>query len=98
MEETMAAITTSIRMAEDIRDLYKTLAQATGRTPNELMVEALRAEGERKVLEIAMIQEGLSQARAGRLTPIEDVVADFKSRGMLASDFTLDADMEQAGA
>ncbi len=94
----MAAITTSIRMAEDIRDLYKTLAQATGRTQNELMVEALRAEGERKVLEIAMIQEGLSQARAGRLTPIEDVVADFKSRGMLGSDFTLDTDTEQAGA
>ncbi len=94
----MAAITTSIRMAEDIRDLYKTLAQATGRTQNELMVEALRAEGERKVLEIAMIQEGLAQARAGRLTPIEDVVSDFKNRGMLASDFTLDTDTEQAGA
>lgn len=87
----MAAITTSIRMAEDVRDLYRTLAQATGRTQNELMVEALRAEGERKMREIAMIQEGLAQARAGRLTPLADVVADFKHRGMLSQDFTLDA-------
>ena len=39
---TMAAgVTTSIRMPEEVRDLYETIAQATGRTKNDLMVEVL---------------------------------------------------------
>lgn len=85
-----AGITTSIRMPEEVRDLYETIAQATGRTRNDLMVEALRVEGQRQVDEIAMILEGRAQARAGRLTSLEEVVARFKARGMLAADFDLD--------
>ena len=84
-----AGITTSIRMPEEVRDLYETLARATGRAKNDLMVEALRIEGQRRVGEIAMILEGREQAQAGRLSPIEDVVARFKQRGMLPADFDL---------
>jgi predicted transcriptional regulator len=84
-----AGITTSIRMPEEIRDLYETLAQATGRAKNDLMVEVLRSEGRRRVDEIALILEGRDQARAGRLSPIDDVVARFKARDMLPADFTL---------
>ena len=82
-------ITTSIRMPEDVRDLYETLAQATGRAKNEIMVEVLRIEGERRVSEIAMILEGREQARAGRLSSLADVVARFKAKGMLPADFDL---------
>jgi predicted transcriptional regulator len=87
-----AGITTSIRMPQDLRDLYETLAQATGRARNDLMVEALRVEGQRRIDDIALILEGRDQARAGRLSPIDDVVARFKARRMLSADFTLDAE------
>ncbi len=87
-----AGITTSIRMPEDVRDLYETLAQATGRAKNEIMVEVLRVEGERRVSEIAMILEGRDQARAGRLSSLADVIARFKAKGMLPADFNLTTD------
>jgi predicted transcriptional regulator len=91
-----AGITTSIRMPQDIRDIYETLAQATGRARNDLMVEALRVEGQRRLDDIALILEGRDQARGGRLSPIDDVVARFKARRMLPADFTLGPD--EAGA
>jgi len=93
-----AAITTSIRMPAEVRDQFETLAQAMGRSRNDLMVEALRMVGEHKTRELAMIQEGQEQARAGRLTPIKDVVADFKRRGMLPTDFSLEDETGQASA
>ncbi len=92
------AITTSIRMPDEVHEQYETLAQATGRTRNELMVEALHEVAEQKLREIAMIQEGLEQSRAGLGIPIEDVVARFKAEGMLPADFVLDSDEEQVSA
>ncbi len=90
-----AGITTSIRMPEEVRDLYETIAAATGHTKNDLMVEVLREEGERRVREIAMIEEGIRQARAGQTSPIEDVVARLKAKGMLAADFDLDGEDDE---
>jgi predicted transcriptional regulator len=84
-----SGITTSIRMPEEVRDLYETLARATGRAKNDLMVEALRVEGQRRVDELAMILEGRDQARAGRVTPLADVVEEFRAKGMLPADFDL---------
>ncbi len=63
------AITTSIRMPDEIHDQYETLALATGRMRNDLVVEALRGAADRQLHEIAMIQEGLAQSRAGLGTP-----------------------------
>jgi len=92
-----AASTTSIRLPKEIRDQFETLAQATGRSRNDLMVEALRLVVEHKTRELAMIQEGREQARAGHLTPIDDVVADFKRGGMLSTGFSLEDETGQAG-
>jgi predicted transcriptional regulator len=92
-----AGITTSIRMPQEVRDLYETIAQATGRAKNDLMVEALLVEGQRRVNEIAMILEGSAQARAGQLSFIEDVVTRFKDRGMLPAAFDLNANEVDAG-
>jgi len=89
-----AGITTSIRMPEEVRDLYETLAAATGHTKNDLMVEVLREEGERRVREIAMIQEGIRQARAGQTSSTEDVVARLKAKGMLDADFDLNDEVD----
>ncbi len=93
-----AGITTSIRMPEEVRDLYETIARATGRAKNDLMVEVLRHEGQRQVREIALILEGRDDARAGRTSPIADVAARFKERGLLAADFDLDASDDDADA
>ncbi|HWE62888.1 MAG TPA: hypothetical protein VHB98_14335 [Chloroflexota bacterium] len=81
-----------------MRDQYETLAQATGRTRNDLMVEALHVMVERQLREIAMIQEGLEQARTGRTITIEDLVAEFKRDGLLPDDFVLDDERDQAQA
>jgi predicted transcriptional regulator len=86
-------VNSSIRIGKDIRDMYETLAQATGRTRNELMAEALRVEGERQIREIALIEEGLQDLRAGRSAPLEDVVTRLKERGMLPADFDLADDV-----
>lgn len=96
-------ITTSIRMPEEVRDLYETLAQATGRSKNELMVEALQVEGQRRLAEIAMILEGQEDVRAGRVSSLDDVVARFRARGLLPSDFelgddTVDEDRDRASS
>lgn len=91
------AVTTSIRMPDEVHEQYETLAQATGRTRNDLMVEALRDVAERRMHEIALIQEGLAQSRAGLGSPIEDVVERFKAEGLLPADYQLD-DAEQLGA
>ena len=94
----MDAVTTSIRMPREVRDQYETLARATGRTRNELMVDALRLVGEHQLREIAMIQEGLEQARAGRTIAIDDVVAEFIRDGLLPVDFVLDAAEDEESA
>ena len=87
-----SGITTSIRMPQEVRDLYETLARATGRAKNDVMVEVLRVEGQRRVDELALILEGRDQARDGRVSPIADVVARLKTKGLLPSDFDLDVD------
>jgi predicted transcriptional regulator len=86
-----AGITTSIRVPQEVRDLYESIAQETGRARNDLMVEVLLVEGQRRVNEIAMILEGGAQARAGQLSSIEDVVTRFKDRGVLPAAFDLTA-------
>jgi predicted transcriptional regulator len=91
----MDAVTTSIRMPKEVRDQYETLAQVTGRTRNDLMVSALRIEVERQLREVAMIQEGLEQARAGRTIAIEDVIAEFERDGILPADFVLDEESHE---
>jgi predicted transcriptional regulator len=87
------AVTTSIRMPDETYEQYETLAQATGRTRNELMVEALRAMAERQLREIALVQEGLAQSQAQLGIPIADIVARCKAEGMLPADFVLGSEM-----
>jgi len=61
------------------------------------MVEVLRIEGQRRVDELAMILEGRDQAHAGKLAPLEEVVARFKAKGMLPAEFDLDREAPDAG-
>ncbi len=91
------AVTTSIRMPDEVHAQYGMPAQTTGRTRDDLMVEALRRAAEQQLREIALIQEGLSQSQAGLGIPIEDIVARFKAEGMLPPDFVLGTNADQTG-
>jgi predicted transcriptional regulator len=79
----MGATTTSLRLPEDVRDVYDTLVVATGRSRNDLMVEALRIVGEARVRELAMVQEGQRQLRAGLGIPLPALRAQLRVEGLL---------------
>lgn len=79
----MAATTTSLRLPEDLRDVYDTLVAATGRSRNELMVEALRLVGEARLRELALVQEGQRQLRTGLGIPLTTLRAQLRAEGLL---------------
>ena len=82
----MGTMTTSLRLPDDLREVYDTLVRATGRSRNDLMVEALRLVGERQLREIALIQEGQDQLRAGLGITLADLVDELRAEGMLPND------------
>jgi predicted transcriptional regulator len=77
---------TSARLPEDIRTQCDALARLTGRTRNDLIIEALAQYLEREMLEIALVQEGLDQIDAGEVMPIDEVARRFAEQGMLNLD------------
>jgi len=85
----MDAVTTSIRMPAEVRDQYETLAQATGRTRNDLMVDALRQVAQARLRDLAMIQEGMEAWKAGQTIGVDDLVTTFKAEGLLSPGFDL---------
>lgn len=96
----MGATTTSLRLPNDVRDVYDTLVSATGRSRNDLMVEALRLVGERQLHEIALVQEGQRQLRAGQGIPFARLLAELRADGILPDDEEMDrdADTDRASA
>jgi predicted transcriptional regulator len=94
-ENPMGATTTSLRLPDDLREVYDTLVAATGRSRNDLMVEALRLVGERRLHEIALIQEGRRQIRAGQGIRFEDLVTELIANGMLPNETDQDGNADQ---
>ena len=92
----MGATTTSLRLPDDIRDVYDTLVAATGRSRNDLMVEALRLVGEQRLHEIALVQEGQRQIRAGDGIPFAAFAGELRAKGMLPDHTDEDAAADQA--
>lgn len=79
----MGATTTSLRLPDDVCDVYDTLVAATGRSRNDLMVAALRTVGEQQLREIALVQEGQRQLRAGQGIAFADLLSELRDDGML---------------
>ena len=88
----MGATTTSLRLPDDVRDVYDSLVAATGRSRNDLMVEALRLVGEQRMREIALVQEGQRQIRGGQDIPFAELEAELRAKGMLYEDSDDDRD------
>jgi len=64
------------------------------------MVEALRLVGERQLHEIALVQEGQRQLRAGQGIPFARLLAELRADGILPDDEEMDrdADTDRASA
>jgi predicted transcriptional regulator len=88
----VGATTTSLRLPDDVRDVYDSLVAATGRSRNDLMVEALRLVGEQRMREIALVQEGQRQIRSGQGIPFAELEAELRAKGMLYEDSGDDRD------
>ncbi len=83
----MAAMaTTSLRVPDDLRERYDALAKLTGRSRNELIVQAMERFIDNRMREVALIQEGLDQIDRGDTFTLDEVVADFAARGLLDLD------------
>jgi predicted transcriptional regulator len=86
MGEYMGTSTFSVRIDDALRDQYDQLAQATDRSRNDLMKDALEQYAAEKLAKIALVQEGLDQLRAGQGLPHDEVIALLQERGILPRD------------
>jgi predicted transcriptional regulator len=80
------SITTSLRLSDELRERYDTLARLTGHTRNGLMIDALERFIEQQMKEIVLVQEGIAQLDAGQGIAHDDVVARLINRGMLSAE------------
>lgn len=78
----MVTEVTSIRLPKEIKAGIDALAQATGRSKNYLLTEAIMQYLENEAWQIARIEEGLRSADAGRLIPHDEVVAGLIEKGL----------------
>jgi predicted transcriptional regulator len=87
---------TSLRLPDETWRGFEELAQLSGRSRSELMIEALDEYLAAKRLRIAVIQEGEHALDEGRCTSHDAVVSLLKERGMLRADYTAFAESERA--
>ncbi len=82
----MSTSTFSVRIEDALREQYDQLAQATDRSRNDLMKDALEQYAAEKLAKIALVQEGLDKLQAGRGIPHDEVIALLQERGILPRD------------
>jgi predicted transcriptional regulator len=81
------ALATSLRLPDETRQGFDELAQLSGRSRSELMIEALDEYLAAKRRRIAQIQEGERSLEDGRARSHDEVIALLKTRGMVRSDY-----------
>ncbi len=82
------AMATSLRVPDETRRGFEELAELSGRTRSELMIEALQEYLTAKRLRIALIQEGETALNEGRAKSHDAVIVLLKERGMLSAGYT----------
>lgn len=75
---------TSVRLPADLRARFDELARASGRTRNDLIVEAMTRYVEAEMAYIAAVQEGLADVEAGRHRDLDEVAEEWVGRGLLS--------------
>ena len=94
MQETYAV--TSVRLPNDLRARYDALAQATGRTRTDLIIEAMTRYIDAEMAYIAAVQEGLSDIETGRHRDLDEVTDEWIARGLLSSTWQDETSMDDA--
>jgi len=81
----MATVAQSIRVDEDLVEVYDQLATATGRPRNQLFVEALRRYAQTEGWQITEVRRTLAGLEDGVVGTVdgEEVVARFLATGRL---------------
>ena len=89
----MATVAQSIRLEQDLLSIYDQLASATGRSRNQLFIEALKRYAATEGWQIQQVRATLARLDAGTLgiIPGEQVVADLLARGRLTQEALDDA-------
>jgi predicted transcriptional regulator len=75
---------TTVRLPRDLRARYDTLAQATGRSRTDLIVEAMTRYIDAEMAYIAAVQEGLADIEAGLHGDLDEVTGAWIARGLLS--------------
>jgi predicted transcriptional regulator len=83
----MNTVPTSVRLPEDLVGRYTKLAEATGRTRNFLMQEALEQYIEQEEWQLTQVDEVLAELDAGTLDTVsgEDVIAQLLAEGKIST-------------
>jgi predicted transcriptional regulator len=81
----VSTVTTTIRIPGELAAAYDRLAEATGRSRNHLMQEALEQYAATEGWQVEQVRATLARLEAGTLqtTPGERVVADYLARGWI---------------
>jgi RHH-type rel operon transcriptional repressor/antitoxin RelB len=84
----MATIATTIRISDDLAATYDRLADATGRSRNYLMQEALEHYAALEGWQIEQVRATLVRLQAGALTTIpgERVIDEYLSKGWMTQE------------
>src|SRR5438128_1471930 len=93
----MGTVTQSVRMDERTKAALAALAEATGRTLNYLMNEALDQYLRRQMWQVRRVQQALASVEAGRVAPQDEVLADFVRRGLFTQE-EYEAELREARA
>jgi len=75
---------TSVRLPRDLRARFDDLAQMSGRTRTDLIVEAMARYAEAETAFIAAVQEGMDDVGAGRHRSLEEITGEWVQRGLLS--------------
>lgn len=93
----MGTITQSVRMDERTKAELAALAEATGRTLNYLMNEAIEQYLSRQTWQVQRVEQALASVDVGHILPHDDVVAGFVGKGLFTQD-EYDAELREARA
>ena len=84
----MSTVATTIRIPASLQERYDQLARATGRTRNDLIIEALERYAAREGWEIEQTRATLAALEAGTLETIDldDLIAEDLAAGEITQE------------
>lgn len=84
----MPTVATTIRISDDLAATYDRLAEATGRSRNRLMHEALEQYAVTEGWQIEQVRATLTRLQEGtlRAVPGEQVVEEYLSKGWMTQE------------